>query len=95
MSKPIFLVLCIIVLILSMEVAQARSVDSLSNTDEQSQYQRRAYDLKKLRHFLLTSNAEQRTAKREQENRLKQNLVSGYKCYYKTIYLICFSFLDS
>lgn len=39
-----------------------------SEDDDSSDEQRRAYELKKLRHFLLTANAQERAAKREQQD---------------------------
>lgn len=77
-SKQILLVLCVIVLILSIEVVQATSIENFIDSDDQSHHERRIYDLNKLRRFLLTSNAEQRAAKREQANFLKQKLVSRF-----------------
>jgi hypothetical protein len=61
---------------LSIELSQAKFVDNLDTdmTDE-AKHQRRTYDINKLRHFLLTSNAEQRAAKRARENLLKRKLV--------------------
>jgi hypothetical protein len=38
--------------------------------------ERRSYDLNKLRHFLLTADAEERAAKREQQEFYKRELVN-------------------
>ena len=46
-----------------------------SEDDDSSDEDRRAYELKKLRHFLLTSNADERAAKREKQDFLKRELV--------------------
>jgi predicted nucleic acid-binding protein len=74
------LFLSLIVLISQIQLSQAASKDHFINTDsnESADEQRRAYDLKQLRHFLLTSNAEQRAAKREQRNFLKRKLINEY-----------------
>ncbi len=79
------LFLSLIVLISQIQLSQAASKDHFINTDsnESADEQRRAYDLKQLRHFLLTSNAEQRAAKREQRNFLKRKLVRKTICQLK------------
>jgi hypothetical protein len=40
--------------------------------------ERRSYDLNKLRHFLLTADAEERAAKREQQEFYKRELIQEY-----------------
>ncbi|CAF3379937.1 unnamed protein product [Rotaria sp. Silwood1] len=50
--------------------------DDDDNSDVQEQ--QRIYDLNKLRHFLLTSNAEQRAARRKQQDFVKQELIREY-----------------
>jgi hypothetical protein len=58
---------------------QAASIDSSDSedisADEELQNQRRKEDFKQLRQFLLTSNAEQRAAKREKQDFYKRELV--------------------
>ncbi|CAF1347183.1 unnamed protein product [Rotaria sp. Silwood1] len=68
---------------LSRAVASSRNlpqtdmtVDDDDNSDAQEQ--QRIYDLNKLRRFLLTSNAEQRAAKRKQQAFVKQELIREY-----------------
>jgi hypothetical protein len=72
-----------ILLISILEFSQAVSSDNLLTADISSdddsadlQEERRSYNLKKLRHFLLTSNAEQRAAKRDQQEFYKRELVN-------------------
>jgi len=83
-SKHILLSLLIIVFISSIELSQAASIDNLVGTDmigsanDETNYQRRINDLNKLRHFLLTSNAEQRAARRNKNNFSKRKLVSKF-----------------
>ena len=70
------LFLSLIVFVSSFRLSHAASNDQLeTDNNESAEEQRREYELKKLRHFLLTSNAEQLTAKREQRNFLKRKLV--------------------
>jgi hypothetical protein len=71
------LFLFLIAFVSSFRLSQAASNDQLLNTDndDSAEAQRREYEVKKLRHFLLTSNAEQLAAKREQRNFLKRKLV--------------------
>ncbi|CAF4488880.1 unnamed protein product [Rotaria sp. Silwood1] len=57
------------------------TVDDNDNDDDDNsdvQEQQRIYDLNKLRHFLLTSNAEQRAARRKQQDFVKQELIREY-----------------
>jgi hypothetical protein len=71
------LFLSLIVIVSSFRLSQAASKDRSLNTDNSgsADEQLRAYELKKLRHFLLTSNTEQRAAKREKGEFLKRKLV--------------------
>jgi hypothetical protein len=71
------LFLSLIVIVSSFRLSQAASKDRFLNTDNSgsADEQLRAYELKKLRHFLLTSNTEQRAAKRERGEFLKRKLV--------------------
>ncbi|CAF0759268.1 unnamed protein product [Adineta steineri] len=69
----------------TMTYTRAASSDSLhmkdmtaDDSDDDVQEQRRSYDYNKLRHFLLTSNAEQRAAKREQQDFVKRELIREY-----------------
>ncbi|CAF0833761.1 unnamed protein product [Rotaria sordida] len=72
----------------TMELAKAIPSRSLSQTDtavndddndnSDIQEQQRIYDLNTLRHFLLTSNAEQRAARRKQQEVAKQELIREY-----------------
>jgi hypothetical protein len=58
--------------------------------------QQREYDLQNLRHFLLTSNDEQRANKRRQQDLSKREWVSTTYRFVHTIYQRCsFSFVDS
>ncbi|CAF4206947.1 unnamed protein product [Rotaria sp. Silwood2] len=84
LSKQIIIFLFIIALALSIELSQAipmnkiRAADmAISNYDE-VYHQRRIYDLNQLRHFLLTSNEEQRAARRDKQNFYKQQLIREY-----------------
>jgi hypothetical protein len=80
-SKRIVLLLVVIVLLSLLELSQAtpmvnaRNEDMIESAGEKVHHQRRTYELKKLRHFLLTSNAKQLAAKREKENSLKREFV--------------------
>jgi hypothetical protein len=82
--NQIVLSLLIIVFISSIELSEAASVDNLFNTDmigsanDEAYYQRRINDLNKLRHYLLTSNAEQRNARRDKKNFSKRKLVRKF-----------------
>jgi hypothetical protein len=75
------LVVC--VLISCMATSQAKPSESSSagdmtndqDDDQSAREERRTYDLKKLRHFLLTSNAAERASKREQQELIKRELV--------------------
>ncbi|CAF1440356.1 unnamed protein product [Adineta ricciae] len=49
-----------------------------SSSDVAQEQQRRADSLKQLRHFLLTSNAEQRAGRRDKQNFLKRKLIREY-----------------
>ena len=50
-----------------------------SSSDVAQEQQRRADNLQQLRHFLLTSNAEQRAGRRDKQNFLKRKLVGKQK----------------
>ena len=81
MSTPNRFLLFAIVLLSIMKISQASAAANLAemSSDDDSndlQEERRAYDLKQLRHFLLTSNDEQRAAKREKQDFLKRQLVN-------------------
>jgi cytochrome c-type biogenesis protein CcmH/NrfG len=79
LSKQIVLLLVVIILLSLLELSQAtpmvnaRSEDMSESAGEKAHHQRRTYELKKLRHFLLTSNAKQLAAKREKANSLKRD----------------------
>ena len=80
-TQKFSLLLLLIVLKLSIDLTQTGSMGELrlndlavANSDDEYQ-QRRDFDLKKLRHFLLTSNAEERAYRREQQAALKRDLV--------------------
>ena len=96
MSKHIVLLLFIIALASSIRLSQALPQDNLRNTDmhvssnNEVHNQRRMYDPKKLRHFLLTSNAEQRAAKREKQDFHKRELVRRYDISLKKTSIVCF-----
>jgi hypothetical protein len=79
----ISILLIAIVLISTLEFSQAVSSENLLTADLSSdddstdvQEARRSSNFKKLRHFLLTSNAEQRAAKRDQQEFYKRQLVN-------------------
>ncbi|CAF4555609.1 unnamed protein product [Rotaria sp. Silwood1] len=84
LSKHIIFFLFIIALALSIELSQAvpmnklRTVDMAISNDDEEYHQRRIHDLNKLRHFLLTSNEEQRAARRDKQNFYKQQLIREY-----------------
>lgn len=74
--KGFLLLFVVFVLILSIQPSNARVNEDLSESaDDTDEYQAREQALKKLRHFLLTSSAEQRAAKRTQQNLHKRKLV--------------------
>ena len=86
LSKQLALLLIVLVLKLSLDFTQsatdARRLfdnddDSMLEENSDEQQQLRADSLQKLRHFLLTSDAEQRASKRQQVDSSKRNLVSG------------------
>ncbi|CAF3850648.1 unnamed protein product [Rotaria sp. Silwood2] len=52
--------------------------DSNDDDDSDIQEQQQIYDLNKLRHFLLTSNAEERAVRRKQQDFAKQTLIREY-----------------
>lgn len=52
-----------------------REMSSDDSDEDDVQEERRTYDLNRLRHFLLTSNAEQLAAKREKQDFYKRELV--------------------
>ena len=60
-----FLVMMLISLIHASVARKEENVLRDSDDDESADEQRRAYEMKKLRHFLLTANADERAAKRE------------------------------
>jgi len=78
----ITILLIAIFLISTLEFSQAVSSENLmadiSSDDDSAdvQEERRSSNFKKLRHFLLTSNAEQRAAKRDQQEFYKRQLVN-------------------
>ncbi len=78
-SKSTVLLLLVIAFALLIGLLQAASIDSSDSedisADEELQNQRRKEDFKQLRQFLLTSNAEQRAAKREKQDFYKRELV--------------------
>jgi hypothetical protein len=84
LSKQFVVLLFVIALASSIPSSQAASQDKSYNTDmdffsnDEVHHQRRTHDFNKLRHFLLTSNAEQRAAKREKQDFNKRQLVRRY-----------------
>ncbi|CAF1414288.1 unnamed protein product [Adineta ricciae] len=60
----------------NLAMREMSSDDSDDNDDVQEE--RRTYDLKRLRHFLLTANAEQLAAKREKQDFYKRELIHEY-----------------
>jgi len=81
LSNQFILLLFVIALASSIRLSQATSQDKPFNTDmdffsnDKVHQQRRTHDFNILRHFLLTSNAEQRAAKREKQDFHKRQLV--------------------
>ena len=86
LSKQLTLLLIVLVLKLSIDFSQSATVahplfddDAMVEEDNSGEnLQRRADDLQKLRHFLLTSNAEQRASRRQQQDLSKRELVSDH-----------------
>lgn len=99
LSKQLTLLLIVLVLKLSIDFSQSatdahRLFDGDAMVEEDNSgdsLQRRADDLQKLRHFLLTSNAEQRAIKRQQQDLSKRELVSDHPKHY--LWIICSSVL--
>jgi hypothetical protein len=87
LSKLIILLLFAIVFMSSIELSQAALADNILDGDmigslnDKTYDQRRTNDLNKLRHFLLTSNAEQRAAKRDKGNFYRRKLVRKSNFY--------------
>ncbi|UJR10481.1 hypothetical protein I4U23_014685 [Adineta vaga] len=81
LSNKFALLLFVLVFIASLRFSQATLIqndDMVDSSNDEIQEQRRAYNLDKLRHFLLTSNSEQRAAKRDKQNFLKRKLIREY-----------------
>ncbi len=83
LSTHIRFLLIAIVLMSMIKLSQTTSVGSRPMTDMSAddddnsvEEERREYDFNKLRKFLLTSNAEERAAKREQQEFYKRELVN-------------------
>ena len=82
LSTQFALLLILVVTLACVDLSRsARSLDSFGDdaaltADNEVQQHRRAHDLKALRHFLLTSNTEQRADKRAQQDTRKRELVS-------------------
>ncbi len=83
LSTHIRFLLIAIVLMSMIKLSRTTSVGSLPKTDMSAddednsvEEERREYDFNKLRNFLLKSNAEERAAKREQQEFYKRELVN-------------------
>jgi len=96
LSNQFILLLFVIALASSIRLSQAASQDTPFNTDmdffsnDKVHQQRRTHDFNKLRHFLLTSNAEQRAAKREKQDFHKRQLVRKNIISHETYRLFVF-----
>ncbi|CAF1542263.1 unnamed protein product [Adineta steineri] len=84
LSNQIVLLFFIISLASLNRFSQATSIDNLRPSDitdlssNEVDDQRRTYDYNQLRYFLLTSNAKQLAAKREQQTFHKRQLIHEY-----------------
>ncbi len=99
------LLLIVIILLSTIKCSRTASIrnrpmidmsDDNDNDDAEVEEERRVYDLNKLRHFLLTSNAEQLAAKREQQELYKRELVNKLNFFLKKsieIFLFSFSYI--
>ena len=85
LTRPVHIAVILVglLLILQTQCAQAESDENLSmnemtNNDDQDEIDEpiQRFDLKKLRHFLLTSNAAQLAERRKQQELIKRELVS-------------------
>ena len=98
-TKSTELLFIIIALALSIGLLQTAPIDSSDSedisVDDEVQAERRTDALKQLRHFLLTSNAEQRAAKREKQNFYKRELVRQYSYTKKNSSFHSCLFIDS
>lgn len=88
------LLLMIMIFMAKLHAHEAKPVDEETMMDSNdSEYENdvekinRDYDLKKLRHFLLTANAAKLAARRKQHDLIKKELVKKRFVYY----LFCFS----
>ncbi|CAF1316533.1 unnamed protein product [Adineta ricciae] len=84
-SNKCLVLLFVFVIITSIRFSHASSLERLHNdemadssSDVAQEQQRRVDNLKQLRHFLLTSNAEQRAGRRDKQNFLKRKLIREY-----------------
>lgn len=80
-SKRSLLLIILTIFILSICSTRAaiNEPDDMEESDELMEYRRREADFKKLRHFLLTSNDDQRAARREKQLLYKRKLVKYMK----------------
>jgi len=99
-STHVGFLLIAIILISSIKFSRASSLRSLpmadmSADDDEAEVEeeRRMYDFNKLRRFLLTSNDEQRAAKREQQDFLKRELVNKLNFLFRKNLIKNFSFI--
>lgn len=82
MSKfyNLLIILLLLTLFHSSQTTKSHRVSIDENSDEDNfennlEDERRTYDLNRLRHFLLTANAEQREARRKEQDFYKRELV--------------------
>lgn len=83
LTKPSYkLTILVLMIIMKMSIDLNRSgadadfiSDVVDNTSNEDFDQRRIQEFKKLRHFLLTSNAEELAKRRELQNQIKRQLV--------------------
>jgi hypothetical protein len=95
------LLLIVIIFILTIQLSRAVSADNMLMADDDDddtdvQEQRRAMDLRRLRNYLLTSNAEERASKREQQEFHKRELVNKLSFHKKTLLdFVVFRFMNT
>lgn len=83
MSAQMAFLLIAITFISTIKLSQAASSNgymadlAANNEDTDKQEQRRSYNYDQLRRFLLTANADQRAARREQQDFYKRELVKN------------------
>lgn len=102
LSTHIGFLLIVIILMSTIKLPQVSSSRNLpmadmatDDDDSEVEEERRANDFNQLRRFLLTANAEERAAKREQQDFYKRELVNKLNIFVKKQLINFFLSLDS